>query len=155
MATLDNAAILREAYEAWNKKDLDRVASFSTTDALMTVVPFGSKLTTREYEENWARAFPDGKIEVKSIVAQGDLVCAEFTGRGTHTGPFAGPAGEIPPTGRRLELQCVECVRFRNGKITEGRSYFDSASMMAQLGLTTGASATQPRTTTGAPQPRH
>lgn len=153
MATLDNAAILREAYEAWNKKDLERVASFSAPDARMTIVPFGSKLTLREYEENWARAFPDGKIEVTNLVAQGELVFAEFTGRGTHTGPLMGPGGEIPPTGRRVELQCVECVRFRNGKIVEGRAYFDSASLMTQIGATAGA-VPESRATTQ-PQPRH
>lgn len=152
MATVDNAAILREVYEAWNKKDLERVASFSMPDTRVTVVPFGSKMTAREYEENWARAFPDGKIEVTNLVAQGDLVVAEFTGRGTHTGPLMGPGGEIPPTGRRVELQCVECLRFRNGKIVEARAYFDAATLMTQIGITAGAAA-QARTTT--PQPRH
>jgi predicted ester cyclase len=155
MATLDNAAILREVYEAWNKKDLDRVASYAAPDARITVVPFGSKMTVREYEENWARAFPDGKIEMTNLVSQGDLVVAEFTGRGTHTGPLQGPGGEIAPTGRRAELQCVECLRFRNGKITEGRAYFDSATLMAQLGMAAGATEAQGRATATTPQPRH
>src|SRR6266540_658120 len=108
MATVDNGSILREVYQAWNDKDMDRVVSYSVSDARVVNVPFGTKLGFREYVENWARAFPDGKIEVTNLVAQGDYVIAEFTGRGTHTGPLKGPTGELPATQRRLEMPFVE-----------------------------------------------
>ena len=154
MATLDNGAVLREVYAAWNKKDLNRVASYAASDARMGNVPFGTTLGFREYTEGWAKAFPDGKIQVTTLVAQGDNVIAECVGRGTHTGALTGTAGEIPATGRHVELQFVECYRFRNGKIAEGRIYFDAASMMAQLGLPAGATSTQ-RSMSAAPGKRH
>ncbi len=141
MAAQDNESIVREVHRAFNDKDLDRLASCATSDARMNVVPFQAKLGFREDAENWARAFPDGKIELTQIIAQGDLVVAEFIGRGTNTGPLAGPAGEIRATGRRVELPCVEVYRFRGGKIAECRTYFDGASLMAQLGLAPGAEA--------------
>ncbi len=153
MATLDNAAIIREAHKAWNEKDMDRYASLATSDARMTNVPFGVKLGFREYGEGWAKAFPDGKIELANIVAQGDLVMTEFTGRGTHTGVLKAPSGEIAPTGRRVEVSCVEVYKLRNGKVSEGRLYFDAATMLAQLGISPGVTATQQQFT--APQPRH
>jgi len=152
MATLDNAAIVREAYEAWNAKDMDRVVSYATPDARMTNVPFGAKLGYREYVENWAKGFPDGRIEPTNLVSQGDYVVAEFTGRGTHTGTLTTPRGELPATGKRVEMPFVEIYRFRNGKIAEGRIYFDAATMMAQLGLGAGA---QGRAETTSAQPRH
>ena len=156
MATLDNASILRQAYEAWNDKDLDRTVSYALPDTRVLNVPFGASVSYREYVENWARAFPDGKIEAINIIAQGDSVVGEFTGRGTHTGPLKGPMGEIAATGRRLEMQFVEVYRFRNGKIAEGRMYFDSGTFMAQLGLGAGAGAGQPRGAAAPPpQPRH
>ena len=154
MATLDNGAILREVYAAWNKKDLNRVASYATSDARMKNVPLGATTGFREYTEGWARAFPDGQIQVTTLVAQGDNVVAECIGRGTHTGALTGPAGDIPATGRHVELQFVEFYRFSNGKITEGRMYFDAATMMAQLGLAASATTTQ-RQTTSAPEKRH
>jgi len=156
MATLDNAGIIREMYVAWNDRDFDRYASFATADARMTNVPFGAKLGFREYGEVWAKAFPDGKIELMNLVAQGDMAVGEFTGRGTHTGVLKGPSGEIAPTGQRVEMPFVEVYRLRNGKISEGRIYFDTGTMLAQLGISPGATATQQQQFTApAPQPRH
>jgi predicted ester cyclase len=156
MATLDNGGIIREMYAAWNERDFDRYASFATTDARMTNVPFGAKLGFREYGEGWAKGFPDGKIELMNLVAQGDTVVGEFTGRGTHTGVLKSPRGEIPATGRRVEMSFVEVYRLRNGKICEGRIYFDTGTMLAQLGLSPGATTTQQQQVTApVPQPRH
>jgi len=78
----------------------------------------------------------------------------EFTGRGTHTGVLKGPTGEIPASGRRVEMSFVEFYRLHNGKISEGRIYFDAATMMAQLGISPGATQQQ-QFTASAPQPRH
>jgi predicted ester cyclase len=155
MATLDRAAIVRDIYECWNRRDFDRIVSYSHPDAKMTNVPFGTKLASREYTETWANAFPDGKVEVLNVVAQGDLVVAEFIGRGTHTGPLKGPAGELPPTGRRLEMPFVEIVRFRGEKIAEGRIYFDAATLFTQLGASLPAGAAQARGAAPTAQPRH
>jgi predicted ester cyclase len=121
-----------------------------------TNVAFGGKVGFREYGEGWARAFPDGKIELLNLVAQGDLVVGEFTGRGTHTGVLKDPTGEIPATGRRVEMSFVEVYRVRNGKISEGRLYFDTGTVMAQLGISPGATTTQTQQLPApASQPRH
>lgn len=135
MAMQDLEKILRELYQAWNVKDLDRCASYAQPDAQVTNVPFGASMGFREYIENWAGGFPDGKIEVKNIVAQGDKVVAEFVGRGTHTGTLKGPMGDLPATQRKVELHCVESYRFRGGQIAEGRVYFDAFSLFTQLGV--------------------
>lgn len=142
MATKDLGKIIRTMYDAWNAKDLDRCASYAHPDAKMTSVPFGASMGFREYIENWARGFPDGKIELTNAVEQGDLAIAEFTGGGTHTGTLRGPTGDLPATGRRVELRCVESYRFRDGKLAEGRVYFDAFSLFTQLGV--GASAQGP-----------
>jgi predicted ester cyclase len=154
MATLDRAAIVRDIYECWNRRDFDRIVSYSHADFKMTNVPFGTKHGAREHSETWATAFPDGKVEVMNVVAQGDVVMAEFTGRGTHTGVLKGPAGELPGTGRRLDMPFVEIYRFRGDKIAEGRIYFDAATLLAQLGVTIPAGAAQTRGTAST-QPRH
>jgi predicted ester cyclase len=60
--------------------------------------------------------------------------------------------GQIDPTNRRVELKMVEIMEFNNGKMTGGRAYFDTGSMMTQLGLmpSMGAQAQRPAAT-----PRH
>jgi steroid delta-isomerase-like uncharacterized protein len=143
MATADNATIVKAVYEAFNRKDLDRIASYATSDATATSMPFGEKVGFLDDFEAWIRAFPDGQIEVKTLTAQGDQVVAEIVGRGTHTATLSGPGGDIPATGRRVELALAELFRFRDGKIVEFRYYFDAFSLFQQLGIgaAQGASA--------------
>ncbi len=45
-------------------------------------------------------AFPDWKVTVDDIIAEGDKVVARATGEGTHLGEYMG----IPPTGRRIKV---------------------------------------------------
>jgi steroid delta-isomerase-like uncharacterized protein len=145
MATLDNGALLRGMYKAFDAKDMDRVLSYSHPDARVTNMAFGATMSIRDYETNWANAFPDSKVEVVTLVAQGDIVIAEFVGRGTHTGALVGPAGTLPPTHRPLDMRFVEIWQFRNGKIAAGRMYFDSATFYRQLGITVPAEAATAR----------
>ena len=92
----------------------------------------------------WAGGFPDGVITVDSTIASGDKVVVEFTGQGTHTGTLVTSMGSIPPTGRPVTLKLCDVIEFSDGKVKSQRSYFDSGSMMAQLGL----GAEQAETTT-------
>lgn len=154
MATVDIAAIARQVYDVFNSKQFDRLAALTLPDARTANIPFGAKLGYREDAELWATAFPDGQCQVTNLIAQGDCVIAEFTGRGTHTGPLKGPTGELAATGRKVELMCVEVFRFRNGKIAESKLYYDAASLMSQLGLGMGAPA-QGRAATTQPTQRH
>jgi predicted ester cyclase len=69
------------------------------------------------------------------VLVDGDRVASEHIGRGTHRGPFVTPAGTIPPTGRTIELQIAELFGVRQGKIRYLHAYYDSATLMRQLGL--------------------
>jgi predicted ester cyclase len=155
MATIDNATILRTAYDAFNARDMDKLASCATADAMETIVPFDAKQGFRESWEVWANAFPDGKLEVRNLIGQGDLVFAEAVGRGTQTGTLKAPTGDIRATGRRVELPLVEVYRFRNGKIVEGRCYFDAFSLFNQLGLGASEMAASSAAATTSPPARH
>ena len=144
----DNGSILRGLYEAWNERDFDKVADAMAPDGQIMLVGSGDTFTgpdgARAYNQSWAAGFPDGRITVDHIYTDGDTVVAEFTGRGTHTGTMVTSAGEIPATGRSVTIKLCDITQFRDGKIVSQRSYFDSGSMMAQLGLTEQqATATQ------------
>jgi predicted ester cyclase len=56
----------------------------------------------------------------------------EHVGRYTPTCPLLSPAGEIPPTGRLVELRFAEIYQVKEGKLREMRAYYDSASMLRQ-----------------------
>ena len=70
-----------------------------------------------------------------NLFAAGGRVASEHIGRGTHTGPFVTAAGTIPATGRPIELRICEIYEVRGGKIARLFAYYDSATMMRQLGL--------------------
>lgn len=153
MATTDTESILRAVYEAFNARDLEKLRSYASAGARVTNVPFGETLGFVEDFEAWAQAFPDGKIEVKTIIAQGDHGMAEIVGRGTHTGTLKSPTGDLPATGRRAELELAEVYDLRNGKITAMRYYFDAFSFLQQLGV----GAAKPKGEARGPEasPRH
>lgn len=56
---------------------------------------------------------------------------------GGHPGRPAGPAPavQIPATGRSITLNLCDVHEIRDGKIRMVQSYFDSASMLMQLGV--------------------
>jgi SnoaL-like polyketide cyclase len=62
-------------------------------------------------------------------------VATEHIGRGTHTGPLVTPAGTIPATGRPVELRLAELYEVQEDRIKRLNAYYDSASLMRQLGL--------------------
>ena len=90
----------------------------------------------------WADGFPDGSITIDRVIAADDCVVVEYTGRGTHTGSLVTPMGVISATGRSLTLQLCDVLEFTDEKVQSQRTYFDTGSLMAQLGLTAGQSAT-------------
>ena len=84
----------------------------------------------------WAGGFPDGRVEIENVIDGGNKVVVEHTGRGTQTGTLRTPMGEFDATGRSVTLKLADVWTFApDGTPTQMRTYFDSASMMAQLGL--------------------
>ena len=100
--------------------------------------PFGDRLPVAAWldvNRSFAVACPDGRHTLTDVVEDGDRFAVEGTWTGTHTGPMAGPAGEIPPTGRSVVLPfCGIAVR-RGERIASVTVYLDQLTMLAQLGL--------------------
>ena len=66
----------------------------------------------------------------------GDTYLGEITFRGTNTGDLKMPDGtSIPATGKPVAVHGVEFARVRDGKLVEHNMYWDSLTMMRQLGL--------------------
>ena len=76
------------------------------------------------------KAFPDLKMSVILMAAEGDLVTVVWVLRGTHTG--AGYDG-LPPTGVKLELRGITVWRIVDGKIREEWTSFDQLQAAGQF----------------------
>ena len=143
----DNADLARRVHEAWNERKFDEIAELTAPDSTITIVGSGDTFEgvegSRAYNEMWAAGFPDAAVTVDRVIASGDHVVVEFTGRGTHTGTLRTSMGDIPATGRSLTLQLCDVMEIRDGMIQGQRTYFDTGSMMAQLGLMAEQTASQ------------
>ena len=143
----DNADLARRLHEAWNERNFDEIAEATAPDATITLVGSGDTFEgiegSRDYNTMWAAGFPDGKVTIDRVIESGDIVVVEFTGRGTHTGTLVTSMGDIPATGRSMTLQLCDVMEFETGKVRSLKTYFDTGSMMAQLGLGAEQTASQ------------
>ncbi len=76
-------------------------------------------------------AFPDLRLTIEDIIAEGETVTARWSCRGTHRGDLSG----IAPTGKPFTISGVTIVRLSNGRMAEGYVNWDALGLMQQLGV--------------------
>jgi steroid delta-isomerase-like uncharacterized protein len=132
----DPEAVVQQHIDAWNAHDAD--ADPWSEDAVFTT-PDGTELNGRDEVLGFGRsfwtAFPDSRLEVVTRIAEGNIVMTEGRLIGTHDGPLATPDGEVPATGRTLDVgwMCVQEVR--GDEVISENLYFNQLQFLGQLGL--------------------
>jgi predicted ester cyclase len=76
------------------------------------------------------QAFPDYRLTIEEMVADGDRVWLRLTGIGTNSGGFMGP-----PNGKSFKITTMEIMRLKDGRVVEHWGVADRFALMAQLGL--------------------
>jgi steroid delta-isomerase-like uncharacterized protein len=79
-------------------------------------------------------AFPDGRHEIQSQYADGDVVVTRATWTGTHKAPFMG----IPTSGKSVAVPAIMIHRFAGGRVAEHWGLFDAMALMQQIGAMPG-----------------
>jgi len=130
--------IASEQIEAFNNANWEQLrgllASDSRYDELGTERRVEGPEQIVELFKGWKTAFPDAVGRVTSSVANGNSAALEVTWKGTQTGPLATAAGTIPPSGKRQETPAAVFYAFEGGKIKASRHYFDSLTLLKQIG---------------------
>lgn len=85
----------------------------------------------KPFHSAYRSAFPDVKIAIDHMVAEGNTVAARWSGTATHSGDGLG----MPATGRQVRLSGMTFARVENGKLVEGWNIFDQLGMFQQLGV--------------------
>ena len=76
-------------------------------------------------------AFPDLRMDLDDLPS-GDKVVARVKATGTNTGEFMG----MPATGKRVDVQLIDIMRFGDdGLVHEHWGVLDALAMMQQLGV--------------------
>ena len=124
---------------AYSEKDWDKVKTSLTPNFRYDEVATHRKVEGRdrvlEIWKGWATAFPDSKATFHDAHVSGNTVILELSWRGTQTGPLVTKSGEVPATGKSIDMRAVQVVEVQDGKAASIRQYFDMATMMSQLGL--------------------
>ena len=126
--------------DAINRKDLDAIARHyaenCTVEDPMNPAPLKGRNAVREDAAAFIRAFPDVRLEIGELLERGDVGMAEYRITGTNTGPMATPMGEVPPTGKRVDVHGSVYVRLHDQNLTvEEHRHYDVAGLMRALGL--------------------
>jgi predicted ester cyclase len=88
--------------------------------------------TARRWIGPFRDAFPDFRMEVVELLAEGDKVAAHFRCSGTHRGEWRG----VEPTGRRFEnVDEIYIFEVRDGRLTSALGLEDNLKRTHQLGI--------------------
>ena len=129
-------AVVREHMESENRHDFD-VTMGTFEHPRYEIIPtgdvFDGERAVAGYFEESRAAFPDQRNELIELHHADESVIVEFDLLGTHKGAFRG----LPPTGRAFRCRTLAIFAFEpagDGIVCE-RVYFDSATILRQLGL--------------------
>jgi len=135
MSEVNKNVVRRLFEEVWNKGNLpvtDELfaPNYAHHDTSTPDVGRGPE-SEKKRATLYRTAFPDLRLTVEDIIADGETVMARWSCRGTHKGDLSG----IAPTGKQFTISGISIARFANGKMTEGWVNWDALSLMQQLGV--------------------
>jgi predicted ester cyclase len=119
--------------EALNKGNLAVVDEYLAPDFVYHGPALEVKGIT-EYKKFLAglrTAYPDIHVDLKDILAEGDLVAT----RTLCTFTFTSKIGTIPPTGKKVSMSSTIIDRFKNEKLAETWEHYDRLDLYQQLGI--------------------
>jgi predicted ester cyclase len=126
MGAEENKAVMRRIAEVViNQKKLAMVNELFSKDyqphPSMPGQPRGPEHARRNFSRMY-KAFPDFRVTIESMVAEGDMVAARATLSGTHL-----------PTGKHARWPAMIFARFAGGKVREDWRVVDSGHLETQL----------------------
>jgi steroid delta-isomerase-like uncharacterized protein len=134
MSTQENKAIFEKLIRLQESGDLntvDQVIAPNWVDHNPSMPPLQGYEGFKQLTLAFRSAFPDMRLEIEDILAEGDKVAARLHFRGTNSGSFQG----MPPTGKTVEFTGTGIFRLVDGKVTENWMNMDLLGLLQQLGV--------------------
>jgi steroid delta-isomerase-like uncharacterized protein len=131
-STKDPGAALAENWiAAWNSHTPDKMLPLFTDDIFYEDVAFGEvshgSAELRKFFLSEIEGVPD--LELKLVRA--DI----HNGHGTIEWTFSGTDKDVYKTGKKFSVRGVSVLEMRDGKISRNLDFYDSATIMRQVGL--------------------
>ena len=127
-------AVVAEHFRSEAAQEFDETLATFLDHPRYEIVPTGQVFDGAEevmgYYRTTRTAFPDQRHDDVRLHVADDAVIAEFDLLGTNLGEFYG----LEPTGKAFRVPIVAVFTFEGEGITNERIYFDTASLLAQIG---------------------
>jgi steroid delta-isomerase-like uncharacterized protein len=127
-------AIVIEHMESENRHEFDvtlKTFEHPRYELIATREVHDGRAAVAAYFDETRTAFPDQRNELIAMHHSDNAVIVEAMLYGTHDGPFRG----LPPTGRSFEMQFCALFLFEDAELVCERVYFDTATILRQLGI--------------------
>jgi steroid delta-isomerase-like uncharacterized protein len=132
---MDHAATMRRLFDLINAGDVEGFGELMADGFVEHEETPGlepTKAGVIEFFRMYLAAFPNLRFEAEDVLVSGDKVVARVRITGTHKGEFMG----VPATGKDIDVQAIDIVRFGDdGLALEHWGVFDAMAMMQQLGV--------------------
>ena len=131
-----NKALVMRFAEAINAADWEALDEVLATDfqrhcQATPNVEVNSLEEFKDLQKGFIVGFPDQRVTVDLVVAEGEHVATYGAYQATHTGPM----GDVPATGKTVDVKMMTMFRIQGGKISEIWVEWDNMAMLTQLGL--------------------
>ena len=127
----NDSAIAEQWIAAWNSHNPDKVLPLFTDDLVYEDVAFGEvshgKTELRKFVADECEGAPDLELKLVRADFNGNHGTIEWTFNGTDKGVFK--------TGKKFSVRGVSVIDLRGGKISSNLDYYDSATIMRQVGI--------------------
>jgi len=127
------APIIEKYVNYWNTGEFDGIEEILHNDFEMRVTPsFTPKAGIEHFKKSILhirKTYPDFNIVLDEVLYDKDKAAAIWTIRGTHLGE-----GDLPPTGKKLQVSGISIVHFVAGKIKDEWISNNDLSWLKQLG---------------------
>ena len=123
--------VLHGIYEAINTGNLALLDKYVApgytehSEGFQGVEPFKQQIIA------FRAAFPDLRVTIEDLLADGGRFASRTTVTGTHTGDLMG----MPPTGQHISVEAIDIGSIQNGQAQERWGGLNMYALLTQLGV--------------------
>ena len=134
-STADVRAFVDGYFRAWQGIDVEHILSYYSDDVVLQIpgTRMNGKTAVRDqFVRPFITGFPGNLHIAKNMIFAPNVVVVEWSFEAQHKGPFAGR----PATGIQVKVPGCSVYEHNLAKrqITGGRIYFDSITLLKQIG---------------------
>jgi len=121
--------------DAWNTKVDEKIIQLYSVNYEGEDFSGSKKRSGTEGVKDWLQkvlhAFPNIHYTLVDHVESGDRLVLHWLAEGNHHGSFL----KIPASGKQVSIHGISILKTENGKISEGKLFWDLAGVLRQIGL--------------------